>query len=229
MTSIAVLASGGGSNLQALLDAARSGALGATVAVVVADRPCGALTRAEAAGVRSVLLPLSADSRREPDARLAYDRRLADVLAVFAPDLVVLAGWMLLLSPQFLDRFPGRVVNVHPALLPDDAGNLVATSRGVFPALRGAHAVRDALSAGTPITGASVHLVTEDLDAGPVLLREEVPILPGDDEATLHARIKSVEHRLLPQAVAMVLGASERPAVARTSAAPAHGKRGLPN
>ncbi len=217
MRSIAVLACGGGSNLQALLDASASGTLGATVTVVVADRPCGALERAEAAGARAVLLPMAAAVRRDPDARRAYDECLADVLAVFAPDLVVLAGWMLLLSPEFLARFPGRVINVHPALLPDDGGDVVATSRGAIPALRGGHAVPDALRAGLPVTGATVHVVTDDLDAGPVLLRDEVPILPDDDEATLHARIKAVEHRLLPRAVASLLGASaeRRGALAR--------------
>ncbi len=202
MTSIAVLASGGGGNLQALLDAAESGVLGASVAVVIADRPCGALRRAESAGTCAVLLPLDSGARRDETARAAYDRRLADVLTVFAPDLVVLAGWMLLLSPAFLGQFPERVINVHPALLPDGAGNAIETSRGVVPALRGARAVRDALRVGIPVTGATVHLVTDDLDAGPVLLREEVPVLPGDDEVTLHERIKAVEHRLLPRAVA---------------------------
>ncbi len=208
MRSIAVLACGGGSNLQALLDASAAGTLGASVSVVVADRPCGALARAEAAGARAVLLPMAATARRDPATRRAYDERLADVLAVFAPDLVVLAGWMLLLSPQFLARFPGRVINVHPALLPENGGDVVETNRGAIPALRGAYAVRDALRAGLPLTGATVHVVTDDLDAGPVLLRGEVAILPGDDETTLHARIKAVEHLLLPRAVAALLGTS---------------------
>ncbi|HET7093894.1 MAG TPA: formyltransferase family protein, partial [Thermomicrobiales bacterium] len=135
----------------------------------------------------------------------AYDARLARVVAAFDPDLIVLAGWMLLLSDAFLDRFPDRVVNIHPALLPDDGGPVVETSRGILPALRGARAVRDALRRGLPITGATVHLVTLACDAGPVLARAEAPILAGDDEARLHERIKAIEHRLLPAAIGRLL------------------------
>jgi phosphoribosylglycinamide formyltransferase-1 len=106
----------------------------------------------------------------------------------------------------FLDRFPGKIINVHPALLPDDGGAEIVTSRGRLPALRGAHAVRDALRHGLPLTGATVHFVTSVVDGGPVILREEVPIRADDDEQRLHERIKAVEHRLLPRAVALVLG-----------------------
>jgi phosphoribosylglycinamide formyltransferase-1 len=203
--SIIVLASGSGSNLQALVGASAAGSLGARVAAVVADRDCGALARAEAVGVVSIRLPLTPADRRDAEARATHDRRLAKVIAVFDPALVVLAGWMLLLGRATLDRFPGRILNVHPALLPDDAGPTVATSRGPLPALRGAHAVRDALRERLPVTGATIHHVIQTVDAGPVVLREEVPILPDDDELTLHTRIKSVEHRLLPQAVAKLL------------------------
>ena len=204
MKRLAVLASGSGSNLQALLDAIQGGELAAEVAVVVSDRAdAGALRRAAAAGVAGVHLPLAA--RRDPRGREAYDRRLAEVVAAFAPDLVVLAGWMLILSPSFLERFAGRVINVHPALLPDGDGLEVLTSRGLLPALRGHRVVRDALRREMPITGATVHYVTDDVDSGPVILREEVTILDGDDEARLHERIKAVEHRLLPLAVARAL------------------------
>jgi phosphoribosylglycinamide formyltransferase-1 len=201
---IAVLASGSGTNLQALLDATAGGTLEAEVAVVVSDRTdAGALRRAAAAGVAAVSLPLG--DRHDPVVRQAYDRRLAEVIHAFEPDLIVLAGWMLILTPVFLDRFPGRIVNVHPALLPDGGGIEVLTSHGRLPALRGPRAVRDALRRRLPATGATVHYVTTTVDSGPVILKEEVPVLPDDDEIRLHERIKSVEHRLLPRAVAMAL------------------------
>ena len=201
---IAVLASGSGTNLQALLDATACGTLDAEVVVVVSDcADAGALRRATAAGVPAVSLPLA--DRRDPVVRLAYDRQLAEVLRAFAPDLIVLAGWMLILTPEFLERFPGQIVNVHPALLPDGGGVEVQSSHGCLPALRGPRAVRDALKRRLPATGATVHYVTTAVDSGPVILREEVPVLPDDDEIRLHERIKAVEHRLLPRAVAMAL------------------------
>jgi phosphoribosylglycinamide formyltransferase 1 len=203
---IAVLASGSGTNLQALLDATACGTLAAEVAVVVSDRADAcALRRAASAGVATVSLPLG--DRHDPVVRDAYDRRLADVLHAFEPDLIVLAGWMLILTSGILDRFPGRIVNVHPALLPDGGGAEVLTSHGRLPALRGSRAVRDALRQRLPATGATVHYVTTAVDSGPVILQEEVLVLPDDDEVRLHERIKSVEHRLLPRAVAMALAA----------------------
>jgi phosphoribosylglycinamide formyltransferase 1 len=203
---IAVLASGSGTNLQALLDATAHGTVEAEVAVVVSDRvDAGALRRASAAGVATVWLPLV--DRLDPVVREAYDRRLAVVTSAFEPDLIVLAGWMLILGPRFLNMFPGRIVNVHPALLPDGDGAEVLTSHGRLPALRGPRTVRDALRQRLPATGATVHYVTNAVDCGPVILREEVPILPDEDEGQLHERIKSIEHRLLPRAVAMALEA----------------------
>ncbi|MBW3632497.1 MAG: phosphoribosylglycinamide formyltransferase [Chloroflexi bacterium] len=207
MRRIAVLASGAGTNLRALLCAIASGTLEAEVAVVVSDRAeAGALRLAADAGIAAVSLPLV--DRHDPVARQAYDLRLAEVLLPFKPDLLVLAGWMLILTPAFLGRFPGPIVNVHPALLPDDGGSEVLTSRGLLPALRGARAVKDALAQRLPVTGATVHYVTTAVDAGPVILRQEVPVLPDDDEMRLHERIKTVEHRLLPRAIAMALAAS---------------------
>jgi phosphoribosylglycinamide formyltransferase-1 len=202
--SLAVLASGSGTNLQAILDTVADGRLSARVSVVISDKPgAGALRRAEAAGVPTMLLPLT--DRRNQEERTAHDTLLAAVVAAFDPDLIVLAGWMLVLGPVFLDRFAGRMINVHPALLPDGVSDVVPTSVGEIPALRGPRTVRDALTRRLPITGATVHHVTETVDAGPVILREEVPILPGDDEHCLHERIKAVEHRLLPEAIARVL------------------------
>jgi formyltetrahydrofolate-dependent phosphoribosylglycinamide formyltransferase len=123
------------------------------------------------------------------------DRALAAELAAFRPDLVVSAGFMRLVGPAVLGAFDGRIVNTHPALLP------------AFP---GAHAVRDALAAGVAVTGTTVHVVDAGLDTGPVLTQREVPVLQGDDEATLHERIKAVERELLVQTVAEFVTASMR-------------------
>src|SRR4029079_16945138 len=127
----------------------------------------GALRRGAEAGVATVLLPLA--HRHDAAARAAYDRQLVEVVAAFSPDLVVLAGWMLILSPVFLERFSGRILNVHPALLPDGVGLEVHPSQGMLPALRGRRVVRDALRERLPVTGATVHYVTHDVDSGPVI------------------------------------------------------------
>jgi phosphoribosylglycinamide formyltransferase-1 len=171
-----VLVSGAGSNLQALLD---GGLPVVAVASNVAEAP--ALLRAGAAGVETAVFELADYLDRD-----ARDEAMAEWLAARGVTLVVCAGYMHLLRPGFLTRFPRRVVNVHPALLP------------AFP---GAHAVEDALAAGVPETGATVHLVDEGVDTGPILRQEAVPILPGDTVETLHARIRSVEHRILPEVV----------------------------
>ncbi len=173
---IGVLASGEGSNLQALLDA------GIRVAAVASNTTCArALERASAAGIETAVFPLEEYPSRE-----ARDEAMADWLLARGVSLVVCAGYMHLLCPVFLDRFPGSVVNVHPALLPS------------FPGVR---AVEDALAAGAAETGATVHLVDEGIDTGPVLRQEAVPVLEGDTVETLHARIRVVEHRLLPEVV----------------------------
>lgn len=204
MKRIVVLASGSGTNLQALIDAVQAGQLQVTIAAVISDRPeAGALQRAEQAGIPAVTVPLR--DRRSASARFEFEQRLANEIDAFAPDLLVLAGWMLILGQPVLERYQGRVINVHPALLPEGPENEVESSCGLVPALRGAHAVRDALRRGLPLTGATVHVVTPVVDTGPVLLREEVPILDGDDHLRLHERIKHVEHRLLPRAVALAL------------------------
>jgi phosphoribosylglycinamide formyltransferase-1 len=179
---IGVLVSGAGSNLQALLD---EGLPVVAVASNVAEAP--ALARAAAAGIETAVFELA----DYPD-RDARDETMAAWLAARGVTLVVCAGYMHLLRPGFLARFPRRVVNVHPALLPS------------FP---GAHAVEDALSAGVPETGATVHLVDEGVDTGPVLRQEAVPILPGDTVESLHARIRVVEHRILPEVVEELVSA----------------------
>lgn len=208
MKRIVVLASGSGSNLQALIDAVQAGELQATIAAVISDRPeAGALQRAEQAGIPAVTVPLS--DRRSVAARAEFEHRLADEIAAYAPDLLVLAGWMLILGMPVLECYQGRVINVHPALLPDGPEAEIESSCGPVPVLRGAHAVRDALRHGLPLTGATVHVVTPVVDTGPVLLRQEVPILDGDDQVRLHERIKHVEHGLLPRAVALALANQE--------------------
>ncbi len=175
---IAVGVSGAGSNLRALVDADRRGVLGASVALVFADRPCAAIEWAAGQGIRTALVD---DGR---------DDELAGLLDDVRPDAVVLAGYMRVVGPLVTQPFRGRILNVHPSLLP------------AFP---GAHAVRDALAHGVRVSGATVHLVDETLDGGPIVLQEAVPVLPDDDEASLHDRIKVVEHRLLPEAVALVV------------------------
>ncbi len=206
MYAIAVLISGSGSNLQALFDAEDGGDLGAAeVALVVSDRADAyGLQRALGRGVAAAHVPLPAAPRgpARAAARAAWEQRLAGVVASFTPDLVVLAGFMRILSPAFLQHFPGRVINQHPALLPADGGDTVTTSAGlIIPALRGAHVVPEALRRGLPVTGCTIHRVTPRVDDGPILARAEVPILADDSEESLHERIKVEERRLIVQVV----------------------------
>ena len=173
---IGVLASGEGSNLQALIDE------GLAIAAVASNRSeARALARAEAAGIPAAVFPLDQHASRE-----ARDEAMADWLAERGVRWVVLAGYMQLLRPPFLERFPERVINVHPALLPE------------FP---GTHAIEDALAAGVQETGATVHFVDEGVDTGPVIIQERVAVQEGDTVDTLRARIQAVEHELLPRVV----------------------------
>jgi phosphoribosylglycinamide formyltransferase-1 len=179
---IAVLASGTGTNLQALLDHPR---VGSAVVLVVSDRAdAGALVRARQRGVRAVTLQPAHYPSRE-----AFDRALVGLLEEDAVEMVLLAGYMRILGPRVIAAFRDRILNVHPSLLP------------AFP---GARAVRDALAWGAKVTGATVHLVDEEVDHGPIVLQEVVPIHPDDDERTLHARIQQVEHRLFPLAAELL-------------------------
>jgi phosphoribosylglycinamide formyltransferase-1 len=187
---LAVLASGTGTILEAIL------AAGLPVAVVLADRPCRALEVAEAAGVPTELV-LRTDFTAAFD-RPAYTDQVLAVLEPHAVDVVALAGYMTILSPGFFDRYDGRVLNTHPALL---------------PAFKGAHAVRDALAAGVAVTGCTVHVATPELDSGPVLAQREVPVLAGDDEASLHERIKQAERELYPATLRAVLAGEGGPAI----------------
>ena len=177
---IAVLASGRGSNLQAILDAIAHGTLPARVVGVFSDRPAAAaLERARAAGV-----PAWAASPREYPTRIAFDRALFDAVDAARPDLVVCAGYMRLLGEAVVTPRAGRLIKIPPSLL---------------PAFKGLQTHRQALAAGVSEHGASVHFVTAELDGGPVIAQARVPVLPGDDEAALAARVLAREHPLLIQ------------------------------
>lgn len=184
--NVGVLVSGAGSNLQALLDAASAGALGpARLVVVGANVPgCAGLTRATQAGVETFAL----DHRRFAG-RADFDRELAARLLAAQVELVVLAGFMRLLTPDFLRQFPQRVINVHPALLP------------AFP---GVHAQAQAFAHGVKLAGCTVHFVDEGTDTGPIIAQSVVPVLDDDDELALQRRILAEEHRLLPAVVRAV-------------------------
>jgi phosphoribosylglycinamide formyltransferase-1 len=182
---VVVLLSGTGSLGAALLEAADDPAYPAAVVAVGADRAAPGLEHSRRRGIPTFVCA----PRDHPD-RAAWDRALAAELDRYRPDLVVSAGFMRIVGPAVLDRYAGRLINTHPALLP------------AFP---GAHAVRDALAAGAPVTGATVHLVDAGVDTGPVLAQREVPVRPGDDEATLHERIKTVERELLVGTVAQLV------------------------
>lgn len=183
---LAVLVSGSGSNLQAILDACAQPGYPAEVAVVLSNVPTAfALERARKAGVATDVL----DHKAFPD-RAAFDRALAERVASYQADLVCLAGFMRVLGPGFLGAFPGRVLNIHPALLP------------AFPGL---HGPRQALLHGVKLAGCTVHFVDEGTDTGPILAQAAVPVLPGDDEGSLAARILAEEHRLYPAAIRCVV------------------------
>lgn len=184
---IVILASGSGTLLQSLIDAVDSGALAVEIAAVGSDVPdAQALARAELAGIHSFVLAPGdfAD-------RTSWNEALRERLTELAPDWVVCAGFMRILGPQVVDAFAGRIINTHPALLPS------------FP---GAHGVRDALAYGVRVTGCTVHLVDHGVDTGPILAQEAVPVRGGDDEASLHERIKTVERRLLVTTMAGLTG-----------------------
>ena len=181
---VGVLASGSGSNLQAILDGCAAGTIPARVAVVVCNVPgARALERARAAGVPAVLVPHGEFPSRE-----SYDRELIRVLQGQGVELVCLAGFMRLITPPLLRAFENKVLNIHPSLLPS------------FPGL---HAVRQALAAGVRVAGCTVHVVDEGTDSGPIVIQAAVPVLDGDTEETLAARILVQEHRCYPRAISL--------------------------
>ncbi len=179
---IVVLISGGGSNLQAIIDAAGRQQLPVDIRAVISNRADAyGLHRARAAGIATQVI----DHREFAD-RESFDRALRRAIDSHAPGLVVLAGFMRILTPEFVAHYQGRMFNIHPSLLPE---------------LRGLHTHRRALEAKRSTHGASVHFVTSELDGGPVVLQAEVPVLPGDDPDTLAARVLAEEHRIYPLAI----------------------------
>lgn len=182
----AVLASGSGTNLQTLLDAEQRGELApAEIACVICNRPdAGALERARAAGKPTILV----DHKQYSD-RASFERAMLEQTDAHGVEAVVLAGFMRVLTEVFIGRFPGRIVNTHPSLLPS------------FP---GAHGARDAIEHGVKVTGCTIHIVDDSLDGGPIIAQAAVPIIDSDDPDALQKRIQAEEHRLLPEVVQMV-------------------------
>ena len=179
---IAVLISGSGTNLQALIDASSADDFGCALTVVISDNPLATgKVRAEGAGIPVVVVDWAAHESREQ-----FTSAICDAADRFGVEAIVLAGFMRILSPTAVERFPDAIINVHPALLPS------------FP---GAHAVEQALDHGVALTGVTVHFVDEQVDHGPIIAQEAVRVLEGDDAESLHARIKVVEHALLPVVV----------------------------
>ena len=170
---IGVLASGSGTNLEAIL------AAGLPVAAVVVDRPCRATEVATAHNVPSEVVP------RIPD-RVEFTHRIVDALGRHGVEVVAMAGFMTILEKPIFDVYAGRILNTHPSLL---------------PSFKGAHAVEEALEAGVKVTGCTIHVATLEVDSGPIVAQEAVPVLPGDTAETLHERIKAVEHRLYPETI----------------------------
>jgi phosphoribosylglycinamide formyltransferase 1 len=183
---LAVLISGRGTNLQSIIDAIRRGELDATIAVVVSNRAdAQGLLRAHDAGIETLVL-----SPRDYTSREAYDQALTDALHARNVGLVCLAGFMRLVGAPLLNAFPNRVLNIHPSLLPS------------FPGLE---AQRQAIEHGVRVSGATVHVVTTELDGGPIIVQSPVPVLDADTADTLAARILVQEHRLYPEAIRIVL------------------------
>ena len=179
---IAVLVSGSGTNLQAILDAAAAPGFAASVVAVISDRPDAlALDRARSAGVSVETVPWPGAAHRSE-----FTDDLCGAAEALGAKAMVLAGFMRILSPGAMRRFPNAILNIHPALLP------------AFP---GAHAVEDALARGVKVTGVTVHIVDEEVDHGPILHQEAVPVHPGDTADSLHERIQQVEHRMYPEVI----------------------------
>jgi phosphoribosylglycinamide formyltransferase-1 len=188
---LGVLISGRGSNLQSIIDAVDDGTLAASIAVVISNRPEAAgLDRARAAGIEAIVLSPRAFADREE-----YDAALASELLARQVDLVCLAGFMRLVGRALIDAFPDRILNIHPSLL---------------PAFAGLAAQQQALEHGVRVSGATVHLVTAELDGGPIVVQAAVPVAEGDTVDTLAARILIEEHRLYPEAIRRLLAGGWR-------------------
>ena len=195
---LVILISGSGTNLQALIDAIAENHLHAEVAAVVSNRKSAyGLVRAEAAGVPTLYFPLKPYTDSD-QSREIYDSDLADQVESLQPDLIVLAGWMHVLSVAFLNRFPGRIINLHPAL------------PGVFPGSDAIQRTYDAYQNGeVDFGGCMVHYVIPEVDAGRVIIQATVPVMPDDSLETFEARMHSVEHQIIVQAVRLALEQTE--------------------
>ena len=183
---LGVLCSGRGTNLQSILAAVDSGQVPAPVGVVLTDVPdAKALERAEKAGI-----PHFCINRKQYADKQSFEEALVEKLREHGVTLVILAGFMRILSPYFVHEFPGRILNIHPSLL---------------PSFGGAHAHRDVLAYGVKVSGCTIHFVDEGMDSGPIILQTAVPVLDGDDEDTLAARVLEQEHKLYPKAIELFL------------------------
>ena len=179
---LGILCSGRGSNLQSIIDNIENGNINAEIKIVLTDKPNAmALTRAEEARIKALCV-----DRKKFETREAFEEELLKELKQAGVTLVILAGFMRLLSPLFVRAYEGRIMNIHPALL---------------PAFQGAHAHRDVLAYGVKVSGCTVHFVDEGMDSGPIILQEAVPVKDNDTEETLAARVLKVEHKLYPEAI----------------------------
>ena len=181
---LGIMASGSGTNFEAVAQAIASGQLNAKIQVLIYNNPgIKAVARAEKWGVPAVLLNHRDYKRRED-----LDAAIVEMMRQYDVEWVIMAGWMRVVTPILIDAFPDKIINIHPSLL---------------PSFKGVKAVEQALAAGVKITGCTVHLVRPEVDSGPILLQAAIPILPDDTSETLHARIQVQEHRILPQAIAL--------------------------
>lgn len=182
MARLAVFCSGYGSNFQALIDAVHAGKLKAEIALMVCDKPGAyALTRAKKDNISSFVF----EPKKFPSREL-YERLIMREMTHRSVDVVVLAGFMRIFTPYFIDAYKGRILNIHPSFLPE---------------FKGAHAIRDAFQAKVKETGVTVHVVVDEVDAGPVIRQERVPVMPGDTLESLEKRIHETEHRIYPEAI----------------------------
>ena len=183
---LGVVASGRGSNLQSIIDAIKTGQITAKIGVVITDKPeAKALDRAREVGIPAVCV-----DRKKCASKDEFEQALVAALNKYQVDLVILAGFMRILSPFFVHSFKDKIMNIHPSLL---------------PAFAGAHAHRDVLAYGAKVSGCTIHFVDEGMDSGPIILQESVPVLDDDTEDTLAARVLKIEHVLYPRAIALYL------------------------
>ena len=192
---LGIMASGNGSNFEAIAQAIEDGQINAQIQVLIYNNPSAkAAVRAANRGVEAVLL-----NHRDYKSRQAFDKQIVQTLQQYDVEWVIMAGWMRVITPVLIDAFPDKIINIHPSLL---------------PSFKGINAVEQALQAGVKIAGCTVHLVSLEVDSGPILIQAAVPVLPDDTAETLHARIQVQEHRILPQAIALAAalerGAGER-------------------